>query len=83
MGKKDATNVVDFSLELIKVDAMSSVQECNNEFEIFMQEHSATPRFMGKGVVGDAMVTKMGQCPIYKGLLDAKNIAYLLHSIAL
>jgi hypothetical protein len=83
LGKEDTTNVVDFSLELIKVDAVSSVQECNDEFEIFMRERSAMPRFMGKGVIGDAIATIVGQWWIYKSLLETKEIAYLLYIVAL
>jgi hypothetical protein len=36
LGKKDAAGVEDFGLEFVEVDTVSSVQERNDELEVFV-----------------------------------------------
>jgi hypothetical protein len=36
LGNEGAANVVEFGLKFVKVNTVSSVQECNYELEIFM-----------------------------------------------
>jgi hypothetical protein len=36
LRKEGAANVVEFSLKLVEIDTVSSIQECNYELEIFM-----------------------------------------------
>ena len=76
-------NVINFSLELIEVDAVSSVQECNNKLEVFVWEHPMVPRLMSMRVVWDTITMKVCKRAIHKGLLDTKKITYFLYIVPL
>jgi len=76
-------NVVDFSLKLIKVDAMPVIQKSSYKLEISKCEHLTASSLMSVWIVYNAMSMKVYEQLINKGLFDTKNITYHLHNESL
>ena len=72
---------MEFSLKFVEVDTVSSVQKSTYDLEVFLCEHSTTPRLKGVRVIGDTIATGMSKRTINHGLLYAKETAYALHIV--